>query len=107
MEIGCKDSPGVLIAFQKLCVATVALWKTAKEVIGCGFSKTATAEWKTMPPQNMPLRHEGYFELIILRNRPHGRNSKSRATITLLQGKFTCIKEISEFPSWHSGNESD
>ena len=46
-----------------------------------------------MPPQNMPLWHKHYFELIILRNITTGKALK-KVEGTLLKEKFTFINEI-------------
>lgn len=55
--------------------------------------------WQNAPSQNMPLQHEDYFELIILRNSRHRRSSENRGEVSLTLGKFTFTKKISMYVS--------
>lgn len=64
--------------------------------------------WQNAPSQNMPLQHEDYFELIILRNSRHRRSSENRGEVSLTLGKFTFTKKISMYVSLSvPGREGD
>lgn len=49
---------------------------------------------QSMPPQNMPLGHKDYFELIISGTSRHWRSAESQAEVPLGEGHLTRIREI-------------
>ena len=48
-----------------------------------------------MPPQNRPLWHKEFSELIILSHSRCRRSSENTGEVTFWKGKFTFIKESS------------